>query len=196
MRPRNEDAVEMDRGVGVLAIADGMGGHPSGNLASRQAIQEAFRYIRGVRPIHCALREAILLSHAALAEHGDNRGCTLTLASRFGDELYIGHVGDTRVYVDGRLITEDQGAGEILHQFVGGAFPPTVELYTVPVRRGSWILMTTDGVHDTLDVLDEMPPLIMKTRGNAEEIARLMCQKSIRSGSADNCSVLVAQVTR
>ena len=167
-----------------------------GNLASRQAIQEAFNYIRGVRPIHCALREAILLSHAAVSEHGDNRGSTLTLASRFGDELYIAHVGDTRVYVDGRMVTEDQGSGEILHQFVGGAMPPSVELYTVPVRRGSWILMTTDGIHDTLDVLDEMPGLIMNTRGNAEEIARVLCQKAIRNGSSDNCSALAAQVIR
>ena len=194
VRRRNEDALEVDRNLDMFLIADGMGGHPSGDLASQGAIAEALRALRDSPSPENFLREAILLAHQELSEAGDNRGSTLTIAQIVDRELHVAHVGDCRLFVDGRQITKDQGSGEMLHHFLGGDRVPEVALYRVPIRRGSWLLMTTDGVHDTIPILSEMPRLIMSTKGQPEEIARMLVHTA-RSGSNDNCSCIVAQLT-
>ena len=177
----------MDRGVGVLAIADGMGGHPSGNLASRQAIQEAFNHIRGVRPIHCALREAILLSHAAVSEHSDNRGAhsRLQVASETScTSRTWGTPGCMWTYEWSPRPRFRRNSARSWE-----AMPPRSNSTPFPSGKA---LDSHDNRwnHDTLDVL-------MKCRdhhehpGNAEEIARL-CQK--QSGTVLRQLALAAQV--
>jgi len=195
VRRKNEDSLEVERNMDLFMIADGMGGHPSGDLASQGAVQEALRALKDAPVPEHFLREAILLAHEELAQAGDNRGSTLTIALIVGTQLKVGHVGDCRLFVDGRQVTKDQGSGEMLHHFLGGGRVPEVALYDVPIRNGSWLLMTTDGVHDTIPILSEMPRLIMSTKGQPEEIARLLVNSALKSGSNDNCSCIVAQLT-
>ncbi len=102
---------------GLFIIADGMGGHQAGNVASALATRVvAHSLIRQVylpflrdeekdssrRPINEALIEA--LSEASLAVHEavPDAGTTLTAALIVGTHAYIGHVGDSRAY----LVTE------------------------------------------------------------------------------------------
>jgi len=102
---------------GLFIIADGMGGHQAGNVASALAIRVvAHSLMRQVylpflrdeekdssrRPINEALIEA--LSEASLAVHEavPDAGTTLTAALIVGTHAYIGHVGDSRAY----LVTE------------------------------------------------------------------------------------------
>ena len=102
---------------GLFIIADGMGGHQAGNVASALAIRVvAHSLMRQVylpflrdeekdssrRPINEALIEA--LSEASLTVHEavPDAGTTLTAALIVGTHAYIGHVGDSRAY----LVTE------------------------------------------------------------------------------------------
>jgi len=194
VRRRNEDCTEVDRTLDAIIIADGMGGHPAGDEASKAAVAEVLRVLRTSDAPARFLREAVLMAHQVLASEGDNRGSTITALLVVGKELLVAHVGDCRLHVDGRLITEDHGSGEMLHHFLGGKRTPHVATYTVPVRTGSWIVMTTDGIHDSIPVMREMPRLIMSTHGQVEEIARSLVRQAIRTGSTDNCTCAVAQV--
>jgi protein phosphatase len=68
VRPANEDAVLWDAGVGLLAVADGMGGHNAGEVASRLAIetlQAEVRATAGVPRIAWTFGYDSSLSHTA-----------------------------------------------------------------------------------------------------------------------------------
>ena len=118
VRRQNEDAAWMDESRGVFAVADGMGGHLAGEVASSMAM-DAVRELAGsdARPGIGARRRAVqrapnaILAHAG--PHGEcaGLGTTLSLMWRAGRFMYIAHVGDSRIYRlrDGSLeqITQD-----------------------------------------------------------------------------------------
>lgn len=107
----------------LLAVADGMGGHDDGDLASSAAVQALSRlYTRPPPPDpEETLREFLLDAHrrlrARVAVGGKVRmGTTLTVAWIVGGRLYWANVGDSRLYHcrEGRItrVTRDQTRGE------------------------------------------------------------------------------------
>ncbi len=117
-RATNEDDFLVEPEVGLYAVADGMGGHAAGEVASRLAIQSLETYFRaagrlGGDPLLAAerLREAVLAANRgiwqAIVGHDERRGMGTTLAAvlAIGEQWVVGHVGDSRVYLlrDGRL---------------------------------------------------------------------------------------------
>lgn len=93
--------------LGLLyAIADGMGGHSRGEIASDLAIKHFFaNYYASspAQPAQAALAEALTRTNAAVHEAGkqvggSNMGTTLTAALFRDNKLYIGNVGDSRTY--------------------------------------------------------------------------------------------------
>lgn len=103
----------------LYAVADGMGGHAAGQIASEYALNVAIRayYSDTTSEAEDALRSAVeqanyLINEAANALPERNQmGTTLTCAVLREDDLYIGQVGDSRAYLfrEGELrqITED-----------------------------------------------------------------------------------------
>lgn len=106
-------------GTGVLlAVADGMGGHEHGGLASGAAVQALARlHARGrPRAPEQTLRTFVLKAHTRLRDLARDRGAanmgtTLTCAWILEDSVYWVHVGDSRLYLlrDGALslVTRD-----------------------------------------------------------------------------------------
>lgn len=89
----------------LLAVADGMGGHEDGELASAAAVQALSRlYARPLpRDPENALRQFMLDAHARIRERASasgpvKMGTTLTVAWVLGAEVYWAHVGDSRLY--------------------------------------------------------------------------------------------------
>jgi len=127
VRYRKGDAEEVKEAetCGVLiAVADGMGGHRDGDLASTAAVQAMSRLAArepGSEDPENVLRDHVLTCHRRLrrkaAEHGPVRmGTTLTSAWVLDSELLWAHVGDSRLYFwrDGQLrcLTRDHTRGE------------------------------------------------------------------------------------
>ena len=116
-RSRNEDSLALLPGLGVAVVADGMGGHPGGDIASRIAAETAVS-ILGARLaatpendatpelLSDAMRQSIRGAHEALRQHVvehpelDGMGTTITaLVVQPGSGRYaLGHVGDSRAY--------------------------------------------------------------------------------------------------
>lgn len=105
---------------GFYAVADGMGGHKQGDVASEVAIRTISSH--SIRKLYSPLfdpaslpledslqeimQEGIHNAHAAVAEKSPGGGATLTAALILGDRLTIAHAGDSRAYAlhsDGRL---------------------------------------------------------------------------------------------
>ncbi len=120
-RRSNEDALLVDLDAGLLMVADGMGGHNAGDVASLIAIREISESIRnGLEEEHevpALIRNSILAAHHNIAQrsHEDpdlkDMGTTVVLALFRGDRLWIAHVGDSRAYLlddrDVRCLTRD-----------------------------------------------------------------------------------------
>ena len=136
VRERNEDAylavdvtLHSDNELtpmGLYIVADGMGGHEKGEVASSLAAQvSAHQIMEDVflpflsghkedgprRPINEALIQAIQAANLAVYQQVPDAGTTLTLALVFGHKAYVAHVGDSRAYLFNqktlRQITQD-----------------------------------------------------------------------------------------
>jgi protein phosphatase len=106
VRKENEDAFCIEKDLGLLAIADGMGGHASGEVASKMAIEilrESFK--KGGEPLPERLSSGVKLANRAIYEAAQSQsqlngmGTTLTALQLEGNRLSIAHVGDSRAYL-------------------------------------------------------------------------------------------------
>jgi protein phosphatase len=114
MREQNEDNIAMAPEAGLVVVADGMGGHRAGEVASRLAVEAIQRHIVDTLTeagessngsIEVALvRDAIQRANQAIfecaREHTEyaGMGSTVVVALFYGDKLCVGHVGDSRLY--------------------------------------------------------------------------------------------------
>ncbi|MEM7414231.1 MAG: protein phosphatase 2C domain-containing protein [Gemmatimonadota bacterium] len=124
VRKRNEDSLSLEAESGVAVVADGMGGHPGGDVASQVAAATAADRLRAasaaIEPgaryfdaMTIEVERAVIAAHAAIRQRGteephlDGMGTTLTgfVADAVTRQWVIGHVGDSRAYLyrDGRL---------------------------------------------------------------------------------------------
>lgn len=109
MRENNEDSARVVPELGLFVIADGMGGHVAGEVASRVAADtlaaEVARHPvpRRVRDQQEILRTAIVAANTAVLREGESRqllgmGTTLTALRITKRTATISHIGDTRAY--------------------------------------------------------------------------------------------------
>jgi protein phosphatase len=108
-RSQNQDSYAMEPQYGLFIVADGMGGHKGGEIASAMAVSTIVEHVRAAQqaadwqpgPV---IRDAIIKANEAIfarsAQDPSLRGMgTTTTALLFKDhQLIIGHVGDSRAY--------------------------------------------------------------------------------------------------
>ncbi|MDW3687709.1 protein phosphatase 2C domain-containing protein [Cupriavidus sp. CV2] len=137
VRSQNEDAVgcmiprEDDpfAHAGALAVvADGMGGHAAGEVASRIALRTVLHeYYRDPGLPTEALKKAFVVANQAIGEHVaaepscDGMGTTCSAVAIVNDLAYIAHIGDSRIYLlrqrEFRQLTEDDSlVGEMFRE--------------------------------------------------------------------------------
>jgi protein phosphatase len=132
-RSANQDAHFVDINLGLFIVADGMGGHKAGEVASKLAVQAVVDFITATRDVRdhtwpfpfdplqsiaanriaVALRIANRQVHeegARVPEHA-GMGTTIVALLVDGDRIIVGHVGDSRAYClragELRQMTED-----------------------------------------------------------------------------------------
>lgn len=138
VRAENEDCVATRSEIGLAVLADGMGGHQAGEVASRMAVDLITEYFAqsgiGKRKTDKlqTLAEAIQKANTAIYQSAQVRddykgmGSTVVVAVFVGKQLCIGHVGDSRLYRlrDGKLeqLTKDHS---VVQELVNrGLFTP------------------------------------------------------------------------
>ncbi len=99
--------------LGIFMVADGMGGHMYGDIASSVAIQSTAARLQKklVGPLHdgqtefsdeaiaTILEDALQTAHHAVLENVKGGGTTLTVALVLNKKLHFAHVGDSRLYI-------------------------------------------------------------------------------------------------
>ena len=205
--------VSLDAKVWGAAVADGMGGHQAGELASAAAISELHLLI-GALDNENAARAAIervnerVFREMHTARGRSGMGCTMTGVAARGSEAIFFNVGDSRAYIfrDGAILqqsvdhtlggqTSSHRRSHLLTQSIGGtlrrvALAPHVK--SVRLVEMDLILLCSDGLTDMLSE-DEV---IETLRRNPSDPARTLATAAIDAGGHDNVTVIVIGYVR
>jgi serine/threonine protein phosphatase PrpC len=140
VRDHNEDSAYMDASSGFFIVADGMGGHAAGEVASAMAVETVKKTLEeakaqilefmkapgdgGRRALVALLQNAVLQAHQAVFQRGQSEqdkagmGTTLDVVLVAGPEAFVAHVGDSRTYLvrggKSSQITTDHTVAEVL----------------------------------------------------------------------------------
>jgi protein phosphatase len=177
VRAINEDSILAK--PHLYGVADGMGGHKAGEVASSIAIMRLNEMDvsedLSVQEIEALLKQTILKINAELCEMGnkaeyDGMGTTLTCLVLQNNISVIGHVGDSRAYLfrdnDIIRITQDHSVTRehpyrnILTRALGTEPVVEIDLHVLEVREGDWIMLCTDGLTAVLDEKEILSILI------------------------------------
>ncbi|MFC3963797.1 PP2C family protein-serine/threonine phosphatase [Nocardia jiangsuensis] len=220
VRANNEDSVYA--GARLLALADGMGGHAAGEVASQLMIA-ALAHLDDDEPgpdLLGKLDHATREGNAAIADQVeeepelDGMGTTLTAILFAGKKLGMVHIGDSRAYMlrDAELaqITRDDTFVQSLVD--EGRITPE-QAHTHPQRSLIMRALTGNEIDPTLvmreakagdryllcsdglsDVVSDETIANTMREGNTDECADRLIELALRSGGPDNVTVVVADV--
>ncbi|HVL80626.1 MAG TPA: PP2C family serine/threonine-protein phosphatase [Actinomycetota bacterium] len=216
VRTNNEDA--MAATARLLAVADGVGGRPAGEVASAVAVAVLrASFERGV-----GIEEAVQAAHEVVQTASRCNSLlhtmvtTLTAAAIQDGSIVLAHIGDTRAYLlsggelqplttdqtaEAKLIAEgkaDEAAKlrnpKALAQVVGGRqerLEPVVS--KVEMGPGDRLFLCTDGVSGYLSDGD-MGRLLSETQ-DVQAAAEAVCKAALEAGSNDNVTAVVADLS-
>ncbi len=216
VRDGNEDRFLVEVGLRLFAVADGMGGHQAGEVASTTAIEALRASIAAGRPLDDAIVEAnrAVYEKAGTDDAFTGMGTTLT-AIAVGSEraVVVGHVGDSRAYLarDGTLeqitedhslveemvregrITEDQALvhpqRSIITRALGIDAEIDVDLYPVELQAEDRILICSDGLTDMLRRSDIAR--ILRQEADPQRAADALADAANANGGIDNVTAVV-----
>jgi len=148
VRKLNEDSLFVDEGLGLFVVADGLGGHAAGEVASQIVVETVARFVGETLekdrtwPVEYdpalsydgnRLKVALLLSDQAIAEdirrnpERETMGSTVVAGLFHGSKVTLAHVGDSRAYILGpegiRQVTRDHSW--VAEQVANGILTPS-----------------------------------------------------------------------
>jgi serine/threonine protein phosphatase PrpC len=219
VRENNEDTIVT--GTQLVAVADGMGGHAGGELASRLATALIAASFTGSSLDELAT--AVRAANWAVWERGsstaefDGMGTTVCAAGLVEDGLLaVVHVGDTRAYLaregslhrltedhtvtaelvrDGEL-TEAEAVGHphrhVLTRALGVGPDVPLDAVSRPVEPGDRLVLCSDGLFNHVPD-DELGSLVLEG-GTPQAAVDTLLELALARGGDDNLSVVVADV--
>lgn len=222
LRDNNEDTVYpvedgSSTGPVIVAVADGMGGHAAGEVASALAVKGATALEEGsaVDRIQAANQAVLAAATADVSLVG--MGTTLTLAIFWPDgRLEIGHVGDSRAYLwrnerltqltidhtfvreliaQGRLTPEDAETHPRRHMLtrtigMGVVRADALDIHLIP---GDRVMLCSDGLTNMVDD-DAVKRILAHTPVPSDAVWSLV-EAANAGGGHDNTTVAVVDVT-
>ncbi len=219
VRTTNQDTLILEQGL--YGVADGMGGHKGGNVASTLAVRTLTAMLADRDPSEQLLRSGIAEANRAVFERQaadpdlEGMGTTLTVLWDALDRVIIGHVGDSRAYLyrDGHLSqrTEDhslvadlvrQGSiseaearvhpyRNMITRAVGTDQKVLADIFEMDKRPGDIWLICSDGLTEYLP--DRELEGILRS-APIEAAAEQMLRGALSCGGRDNVSLVLAEV--
>jgi serine/threonine protein phosphatase PrpC len=228
VRDHNEDMYYVDANAGIFLVVDGVGGHAAGEVAAAIAAETIRRRVeRPDAPAHVRVREAITLANREILLKANSdpnlagMACVLTLAVLEGEELTIGHVGDSRLYrldargisklthdhspvgelEDAREISEtdamrDERRNEVYRDVGSEPRDPDaddfIELIRTRLDDDAALVICSDGLSDMLPAL-EINRIARQHAGSPDAAVAALIAAANNAGGKDNVTVLVVE---
>jgi protein phosphatase len=218
-RPYQEDAVlttTLTDGRTLVAVADGMGGHAAGEVASALALETLVEELEGGKALDEAFRLANQKVHAKSREPGKQGMGTTLVAMVLGDDgFHMANVGDSRGYLiseteieqvteDHSFVAEAVKKGEdeeeakasrwkdALTRSIGTEAEVEVDVFgPFTVKENSAVLLCSDGLYKTLTD-EDLRELFIKS-GGPRGASQSLVSNAYERGSDDNITVAIAE---
>jgi len=201
----------------LLMIADGMGGHAHGAVASKivldHLVADADRLLES-QSAAAAVDAANTRLYAVMANHPESEGMGTTVVGAVlsTQSLLVLNVGDSRCYRAGegelRQLSQDDVASTVrdasghrqshaITQCLGGVpfqlpLSPHITVHP-PLAVGETLLLCSDGLTDMVD--DEaISHLLTDSAGGSTDAVRKLARAAIKAGGVDNLSIIAARV--
>ena len=219
-----------DLALGICIVADGMGGHRNGAIASGVAarvvashlVKKVYAHFLDIQqePFTESLQEimenAIDDTHKAVLRYAPGGGTTFTCALIIGEQVTIGHIGDSRAYfiqADGRVqkitkdhslvqrmveleeITEKEAASHpqrnVLLKALGQTESVFPDIQTHPLPKNGNLLLCSDGLWGVVPESEIMEHV--KSGDNPVIVCQKLIDAANANGGPDNISVILVQ---
>lgn len=216
-RELNEDTYYGDAELGLWLVADGMGGHEFGEVASALARDAVVREIRAGRTLAEAIRKADedIIGHSKRRAESLPMGTTLVAVRVDGKRFELAWVGDSRAYLwNGKLaqissdhsyVQEliDQGAitheqarthphRNVVTQALGVTDPQSLKVETITgeLKPGMQLLLCSDGLTEEVDDA-AIASILARSELSAQECVDHLVRAALDGGGSDNVTVLL-----
>ncbi len=216
--------------LGLFIVADGMGGHQYGEVASSAAVRTMANYLlkrfhtylinpsEGMEePLQEMMRASITEAQRAVIQAAPGSGTTLTAALVLGQQMTIGHVGDSRAYAlrtDGRVevltrdhslvkrleelgqISSEEGAAHpqrnVLYRALGQGEVLEPDIFTTPFPQPGYLLLCSDGLWSVLP--DDNLFNLVTAAPNLHGACQNLITAANDAGGPDNISAVLVQL--
>ncbi len=217
-----------------LVVADGLGGMAGGEIASRSALAKLVELVietpdwilrldepENVETVMARAKERFLKIDENLKDQADldaslsGMGTTLTTAATLGNNLVLGHVGDSRAYlyrggtltqltkdhtvaqelIDSGISSSDPAARSMRHVLtaalgsLGNRIQP--EVRRLRLKEGDQLILCTDGLSDLVD--DKTIGSLLRNSNSAAKACEDLKTVALAAGGTDNLTVIVAR---
>lgn len=229
-RKENQDRIYLadpDSGMELFILADGMGGANAGSVASSTAIEFVKNYIMDNFSEKSSREEIEELIRKAMYEANNfvyskskevreyaGMGTTLITVILHKNKVYIGHIGDSRVYrirknfmrqltkdhsyvqalVQNGSITKEEAINHpqrnVLLKVLGCEKNVESDIITKGFLKDDILLICTDGLTNMLES-DEIYDLILENRDNPEDACKKLLDEANSRGGYDNISIIL-----
>lgn len=202
-RAHNEDSFFVDDARSLYAVADGMGGHAAGEVASGLCVQVLGKIPNAVRAARMidthALLHRVLLRNMEKHPERAGMGTTLSMVLADGPNLLLAHAGDSAAFLvrdDGtaQRLTEDQSSGHALHNCLGVSRETFqgAQYVEISLQLGDRIVLCTDGL---TNYLPDPQVLATLSQGRSlSDFAQALIDHALRGGGQDNVTVVCLEV--
>jgi len=250
VRKENEDAYCLeDKPIGGLrnlyVVADGMGGHRGGSIASKMAVDHIFSHMQLEKDLHSVeikledtkkdtknsimaeelVRSSILSANKAIYRRAVDdssffgMGTTIEVVTYTDNTLYIGHVGDSRVYclvdnelkqvtkdhsyvqelVDAGVITEDEALKHPnknrITRALGVDKDVDIDMIKIDLTQDkTLVLLCSDGLTNMIEI-PWMNSVILQSISLKERCETLL-DEALKNGGSDNITLILVEIER
>jgi len=239
-RQLNEDYYICDNQQSIYLVADGMGGVAGGELASKMAVDT---FVTKIHPflqdddvtlpfelkgnngyIPSLMKYAIEEANATVYQYGLNdpsmkgMGTTFTAAILYEGTLYVGHIGDTRLYrLRGREIAQLSEDHTLVQQLVNeGHITPQearyhpkknvitrslgpkpkikIDIFSETLIPGDIYLLCSDGLYGMVEEEDFSNALLALESNDLEDIGKQLIDLANEGGGKDNITLVLFRI--
>ncbi|AMP20528.1 hypothetical protein AZF37_04505 [endosymbiont 'TC1' of Trimyema compressum] len=219
VRKNNEDSIYANTEKGFFVIADGMGGHEAGEVASSMAVEKIRIELEDKETIDSktlenAFKETnkLIFDTSSFEKQQLIMGTTLTVLKIEKDKGYLGHIGDSRIYLIRNQeiikLTEDHTYVEKLYQegiitfeeyenhpkknillkALGSDKPIEPQILEFQILDGDIIFLCSDGVYNLLQD-EELISILLQKEG--DERVQTISNLIIERDAVDNFSFII-----
>jgi len=230
VRSMNEDhytILTLPPDVHVFIIADGMGGHKAGEVASKMAVELTHDFLETnyntmLDNIPELIKSSIIHANKIIFNKSresvdfNDMGTTLTLGMIFEGVLYVGHIGDSRIYLirnerikqiskdhslvaelvrKGKLSEEDAHLSpykNIITRALGTEENIDVDLFEEKLLDDDILLLCTDGLTNLVDE-EEISNICSEFAMDIEKVPKKLVELANYKGGYDNITVIAAK---